>query len=84
MKVKIKLKKRKGKRKKEMENTIKVRLLSVGVKFGIALILRSVTESLIKEGDSKGMVVGITCMAGAAYIAGCVTTDVLVKKYLED
>ena len=68
-----------------MKNTIKVGLLSLGVKFGIALTLRSVAESLIKEGDSKGMVVGIACIAGAAYIAGCVITDdVLEKLYQED
>lgn len=68
-----------------MKNTIKVGLLSLGVKFGIALTLRSVAESLIKEGDSKGMVIGIACMAGAAYVAGCVITDdVLEKLYQED
>ena len=68
-----------------MKKEIKVSLLSLGVKLGIALTLRSVAESLIKEGDSKGMVVGIACIAGAAYIAGCVITDdVLEKLYQED
>ena len=63
------------------KNTIKVGLLSLGVKFGIALTLKSVGESLIKEGDSKGMVIATACMA---YIAGCfITDDVLEKLYQE-
>ena len=67
------------------KNIIKSSLLSLGVKFGIALTLRSVAESLIEEGDPKGRVIGIACMAGVAYIAGCVITDdVLEKLYQED
>ena len=67
-----------------MKKEIKVSLLSLGVKLGIALTLRSVAESLIKEGDSKGMVVGIACMAGAVYIAGCVITDDVLEKLYQE
>ena len=68
-----------------MKKEIKVGLLSLGVKCGMSLALRSVAESLIKEADSKVTVIGIACMVGVAYIAGCVITDdVLEKLYQED
>ena len=68
-----------------MKNTIKVSLLSLGVKIGLGLMLRSAAETLIKEGDSKGTVIGIACMVGAAYFAGCVVADdILEKVYQED